>query len=332
VRSLSGGLRGGRDIIWVSNDDMPNVEAGDTLWLLFLKRGQEGQWHVLRGAHDEGLTRVPSAQAPAVAAAGAFFGNHGEKPSPEPPPDEEVKQWIEDAANASRKDAAIAKAKILAAGDAIRPYLQAVEGDSERSIAAAARSLLPLTGGSPAVNGMRLMLRPEAMEIHDGDTQRLTVNFGNITANEIVVVTGQAATGEVVRSIAAFDIRPVALQKDAPAPEALKLTIPEYAERNAGPNPFVHTIQPFTVFPVDVELSLERIKGAENCFRLKFPFGQVDLPGLGKYALRVHFDCPGPRPGQERLLEQNFWGGGQLISNTIILNVAEGTTLDAKAP
>jgi hypothetical protein len=215
----------------------------------------------------------------------------------------------------------------------VRPYLQALDGDSERSIAAAVRTLLPLTGGGPAVNGLRLLLRPEALEIHDGDTQRLTVNYGNITANEIVVVTGQAASGEVVRSIAAFDIRPVALQKDSPQPEALKLNIPEFTERNAGPNPFVHTIQPFTAFPVDVELSLERLKGADkDRFRLKFPFGYVDLPGLGKYALRVHFDCPGPRPGQERLLDQNFWGGGQLISNTIILTVAEGTTLDAKAP
>jgi hypothetical protein len=319
-------LRGGRDIIWVAPEDLPGAEVGDTLWLLFLKRGAQGEWRTLRGAHDEGLAKVPDLRANAVAAAAAFFGNHGEPTATEVPGDDEIRRWIEDAANASRNDARIAKTKLLAAGDTIRPFLQAAETESERSISAAARTLLPLTGGGPAVNGVRLLLRPELLEMHDGDTQRLTVNFGNITANDIVIVTGQSTSGEFVQSVSAFEIRPIAA-KDVPAPDALKVTPPVYPERSAAPNAFVHTIQGFTVMPIDVELGLERSKEEKGHFRLKFPFGTVDLPGLGKYSLRVRFDCPGPRPNQERLIEQNFWGGGQLVSNPIILTIGEGSAL-----
>ena len=324
-RSLSGNLRGGKDIIWIASDDLPGAEVSDTLWLLFLKRGEQGNWHTLHGANGEGPTKVPNLQAPLALATAAFFGNHGEPPPPDLPDDKEVKRWIEDAANGGRNDARVADAKLLAAGDAIRPFLKkAAETDSERSIAAAARMLLPLTGGGPAVNGLRLMLRPEVLELHDGDTQRLTVNFGNITATEIVAVTGQSANGEVVRSIAAFEVWPLQA-KDAPKLAPLKTVIPESTEHASAPNPFVHSLQPFTVFPVDVEVTLERLKGADkDRFRLKFPFGYVDLPGLGKYEFRVRFDCPGPRPDQERLVEQNFWGGGQLVSNSIVIKIGEG--------
>jgi hypothetical protein len=55
--------------------------------------------------------------------------------------------------------------------------------------------------------------------------------------------------------------------------------------------------------------------------RLKFAHGYVVLDGAAKYSVRVHFDCPGPRADQLRLLAANYWRGGQLVSNEITLIV-----------
>jgi len=71
---------------------------------------------------------------------------------------------------------------------------------------------------------------------------------------------------------------------------------------------------------VQIELERSTVDGQEQR-RLKFPHGFVPLPGPGRYAVRVTFACPGPRPDQTRLIEANYWGGGQLVSNEITLIV-----------
>jgi len=37
--------------------------------------------------------------------------------------------------------------------------------------------------------------------------------------------------------------------------------------------------------------------------------------------MRVRFECPGPRPDQQRLIDDNYWAGGQLMSNEMTLVV-----------
>ena len=90
----------------------------------------------------------------------------------------------------------------------------------------------------------------------------------------------------------------------------------------ARPLPLIRTVPALDVVELAVEVQLERTTAdGKDVLRLKFPHGYIVVEKGQTYSLRVHFDCPGPRPDQRRLLEENYWAGGQLISNEIAVKV-----------
>ncbi len=318
--TVKGPLRGSRDIVWVHGKELPaQMESGGKAWLLFLKPGVDGYWHVQNGG-----AAVLGADDPAVAAVANFLGVRGAPPEPEPPSNDEMGLWIKKAAKGSKEARRQAFESLLAAGDSARPQLLSALGDAEREVAAVARTLLALCGGGPAVNNLRLVLEPAKLELSPGGKRMLSVNFANLAAQEMKVVTGRTNWGDNVQAAAAFDVRPqpAAAGKSSPAlPTTLPLAYGKPGLQESPPAPLVRTISAHGALPVAVEVRLETISlDGKNLLRLFFPHGHVDLPGPGAYAVRVYFDCPGPRPEQTRLLE-NYWKGGQLVSNAITLTV-----------
>jgi hypothetical protein len=328
VRSIKGRLRGGRDIIWIAQKDLPGGDLNPQLWLLFLQRGQNGDWHTRLGANNDGLVKLADLRAPVLLSTLHFLGNHGEPPDfPEPIDDGEIKGWMEQAANGSRTGSMEGFTKLAAQGPYIIPKLQDYESQSERSISAAARTLLPLVTSGPPVNGLRLGLRPAAVEFHDGDRREITAVFANITSVDTTMVTGMTLTGESVRAITAYDIwKTDGKGHPIGSPLPTVLTAPDVAAENqkSVQMPIRHAIPAISVYPSDVDLSLECKKDAgKNSIRLNFPQGYVELPGFGTYAVRAHFDCPGPRLDQQRLIDEHYWGGGQLVSNDSLITISE---------
>ena len=333
VRSLKGRLRGGRDIVWIYHKDLPGAEIGNQLWLLFLSRDEQAVWTTLKGANDEGLVKLPDPQAPVLGAAAQFIGKHGEPPDfPDLVLEGDSRPLLEQAGNSNRTSSREALAKLAAQGPDIVPFIRAAEAGEERSISAAARMLLPLVTAGPPVNGMRLGLQPaqpEKIELHDGEKRAVTVNFCNVTLTDITLATGATLSGEAVRAVTAFDVfKTDSKQQPAGGPLAGVLTaaVEAMAENpKSATMPIIHRATPLAAFGVDVQLSLDcgNTPGKTPMrLRLYFPQGYVELPGFGAYLLRAHFDCPGPRPDQQRLVNENFWGGGQLVSNDILVIVA----------
>ncbi len=328
VRSVKGRLRGGRDIIWIGQKDLPGGEVSPQLWMLFLQRGSQGDWHTKPGANNAGLVKLTDLRAPVLLSTLRFIGDHGEPPDfSEALGDGDIKGWIEQAANGSRDGSHEGLAKLAEQGPYIIPILQKYEAQPERSISAAARTLLPLVTSGPPVNGLRLALHPASVEFHDGDRRVINANLANITGTEINVVSGTTLTGESLRAVTAFDIF-AADGKGRPTGPALKTVFTPSAIAADSPKsstlPVQHTVAGFAEQPLALELNLEAKKDAgKTSIRLNFPQGYVDLPEFGTYAIRAHFDCPGPRVDQQRLVDENYWGGGQLISNEILITVAE---------
>ena len=333
VRSIKGRLHGGRDIAWIGQKDLPGAELGPQLWLLFLQRGQNGDWHTRSGLNNEGLVKLSDLRAPVLSSTVRFLGDHGEPPDfPEAIDEGEIKGWIEQAANGSRAGSLEGFSKLAAQSPYIIPILQNYESQSERSISAAARTLLPLVTSGPPVNGLRLGLRPGTVELHDGDRRVITAVFANVTAVDLTVVTGTTLTGESVRAITAYDIfKTDAKDRPEGSPLATVLTAPDVVADNpkSVQMPIRHVIPAISVYPAEVDLTLECKKdGARAGVRLNFPQGYIELPGFGTYALRAHFDCPGPRVDQQRLIDEHYWGGGQLVSNDILITVSENRLPD----
>ena len=328
VRSIKGRLRGGRDIIWVGQKDLPGAEVGPQLWLLFLQRGSQSDWHTKVGANNAGLVKIPDLRAPVLLSTIHFIGNHGEPPDyAEELSDADLKGWMEQAANGSRDGSHEGLAKLAEQGPFVIPILQKYEAQPERSVSAAARTLLSLVVSGPPVNGLRLALHPGTIEFHDGERHVINANLANITSKEMNVVTGVTLTGESLRAVTAFDVFRADAKGHLSGP-ALKTVFTPSASATENPKssalPITHTVAAFSVLPLALELNLECKKDAgKTSIRLNFPQGYVDLPEFGSYMIRAHFDCPGPRLDQQRLVDENYWGGGQLISNEILISVSE---------
>lgn len=336
-RCLKGRLQAGRDIIWVPRKELPNGEPGPVLWLLFLARNADGSWHVQSGGREGKAIKLDGPNAPIIAEVAEYAGRCGAQPEPEPPCESEIALWIRKAAKGSHHASREAFDRLLAAGDGARPQLVAAASSRESESAAIAHTLLPLTGGGPAVNGLRLRLEPEAVTLKPGERRVLTVQFANLTGREMKVVTGQAAWGDNVLAAAAYEARFLCIGQTCPdhevcddcrqraRPPAPTVLPQAYGAAQAGaakPLPLVRAVPALGTTPLPVEIQLESatVDGKEQ-LRLKFPHGHIALSETGKYDVRVHFDCPGPRADQQRLLDANYWRGGQLTSNRIILAV-----------
>jgi len=72
VRSVKGRLRGGRDIIWVGQKELAGGEVSPQLWMLFLQRGSQGDWHIKSGANNAGLVKLTDLRAPVLAGSFPF--------------------------------------------------------------------------------------------------------------------------------------------------------------------------------------------------------------------------------------------------------------------
>jgi len=330
-RALKGRLQSRRDIVWVPRLELPKAEPGPSLWLLFLAQAADGSWHVQNGGRESNLIKLAAPNAPVVAEVAKYAGACGAAPEPEGPDETEIARWIQKAGKGGQDARREALDKLFAAGDSARAQLQVAALSQEREVAAAARTVLPLTGGGPAVNALRLILEPASVTLQPGERRQVTVNLANLSGQELKVVVGQSTWGENVLAAAAYEVRFMGPESEqgagkhgTRAPEATVLP-KEYGVPQPGaskPLPLVREVPAWSATPLPVELALERatVDGKEQT-RLKFPHGHIDLPQPGKYSLRAHFDCPGPRPGQQRLLDANYWRGGQLVSNEIVLIV-----------
>jgi|GEM_PF-5203908 len=321
-RSLKGRLQGGRDIIWIARKDLPKADVSPQLWLLFLGKLPNGLWTVHSAGNTEAKIALNEANSPVIAEVNKVIGSYGDRALPEPPSPAEINEWIHKAGKGSRQAREDAIAKLVSAGDSARQELLAADSSPEREIANAARTLLALTGGGPAVNNVRLTLEPEKIELGDEESRTITVHFVNVTSRPIKIVTGLSAWGDNVQAAVAFDVRPL-LVRDA---QPLKPNMPDgYLQPSTGaaPLPIVRIAPAYGSVPVAVKISVEPALIAGKKVRLiKFPQGSIELPtGGDSYKMRVRFECPGPRPDQQRLIDDNYWAGGQLMSNEMTLVV-----------
>lgn len=327
-KALKGRLQGGRDIIWVPRNELPKAEVNGPMWLLFLTQMGNGAWRIQTGKNEKNLISIDSLQAPVIAEVSKHVGAYGPPPEPEPAAAEEIALWVKKAARGSRSARQDAFTKLLAAGDSARPELLEAAGSQDRETANVARTLLPLTGGGPAVHQMRLVLEPAALELSSGQSRMISVNFANLSGRDMPLVTGTGAQGDLVLASSAYILRPLSAQdaKTSPQQPALPTVMPSgYGATIAGgapPLPLIRNVPNFGVLPMPVRVELENVViDGKPELRLKFPHGYITIPGPGKYSLRARFACPGPRPDQERLQSANYWGGGQLVSNDIVLIV-----------
>ena len=336
-RVLKGRLVGGRDIIWIPRKEVPKtVQADGKLWLLFLSSLGDGSWHVQTGGNEANIESVDSISSPKLVEISKAIGSYAPRQANEGPGDAELVTLVRKAARGSQEARSDAKQKLLAGGDSVRNYLSSLTTSDEHLTATLARTLLPLFNGGPAVQDLRLSLEPAALAMTPGDMRNITVNFVNLSTDDMRIVTGQSAWGENVLAAGAYEVRAVSATRDdngekktaakGAAAELLPSIMPaEYGKaRTAGGSalPLVGSAPGMGMLPIAVSIELEKFTAdGKELRRLKLPHGHVVLPGPGKYALRARFACPGPRPDQQRLIDAHYWGGGQLVSNEIILVV-----------
>jgi len=332
VRSIKGRLRGGRNIVWIGHDDLPAGSGiGEQLWLLFLRRDQDAAWRTNKGPDNVGLVKLSGIDAPVLRRAMSFLGYHGEPPDfPELACACDLTSLIQQAAATDLPTSRQAISKLATFGPDAIPVIQDAEANPDRQIASVGRTLLPLLVSGPAVNGLRLGLRPTAMDFHDNEQHVATLNLCNITQSDILAVTGETLRGEVIQTVTAFDVfKTDAKLRPIGTPLPGTLTMVEIAVNNpkSHSHPLIHKVPGLSVYPLDLELSVEvdHTVGSK-AVRLRFPLGYVDLPGFGSYVLRAHFDCAGPRPDQEALETEGFWLGGQLVSNEMVITVSPNRT------
>jgi len=326
-RVLKGKLRGGRDIIWVSRKDVSAAQPDGKLWLVFLTQNGDGSWRVQKGKEAQAVENM---QSPQIASAAKAAGSYGAAGEGEAPSAGELALWIKKAAKGSQKAKRDASAKLLAAGDAARSELLSALSSDEEDVAAVARTLLPLTGGGPAVNKLRLALEPGVLEVQSGDIRNVVVHFANLSDADMRFVLGQSAWGETIEAATSYRVRAMvgktASDEARDAAPVLPATLPkDYGKprtEGSASLPLIRTAPNLGTLPVAVRIEIEKgtVDGKENRL-LKLPHGVIPLPGPGRYGVRVLFECPGPRPDQQKLIDANYWGGGRLISNEIVLVV-----------
>lgn len=323
--AYKGALQGGRDIIWLPKNDLPKAEIGPALWLLCLELKGDGTWHMLSGEGSPAIVDGPASPAAKAAAEGAVLFSPRKTASGVDKDD--LNLWVKKAGKGSTKARREAFASLLAAGPAARTHLEGAVASNDPEIANTARRLLPLVNGGGPANGISLMLEPARTILAEDGKQYLTIHYANQTDREVRVVVGTSAWGENVAAATAYDVRKLDGDKDAP-PVYLKATLPEsygkLLQDGAAPLPLTRVAPVFGTYPVQVEIQVQKSEvGGVIKRRLNFGYGFVELPGdgVGRYAVRVHFECAGPRPDQKTLIDANFWQGGRLVSNEVILTV-----------
>lgn len=327
VRALKGRLRSNCDIVWVPSKELPQADAGAALWLLCLSRGLDGSWHVMTGGRPENAVRLDRPDADAAANLAKLLGPGTS--AARVPADAELELWVKKAAKGSEHARRDAIDNLVAASDAARPKLAAAAESSDKELAGTARKLLPLTGGGPVVNDLRLVLRPATVALQESGRAILGVDYANLSRRDITLVTGTTRWGENVLASASYELRPLGPETpdgDAkPAGPALPTSLSKsygVEPGSAAPIPRAAVVPALDVKSVGVEIKLERAKeGDKDELRLRFPHGYIAIPGPGRYSLSVRFACPGPQSGQGRLLAANYWGGGQLVSNPVTVIV-----------
>jgi hypothetical protein len=329
-RTLKGRLNGGRDIIWIPRKELPKVQADGKLWLLFLSSLGDGSWHVAAGSEAE---TVESVTAPKLAEISKAIGSFAPKQDGEAPDDAELVSLVKKAARGSQEARRDAMQKLLAGGEGVKMYLSSMTTSDEHDVMTLARTLLPLFNGGPAVKELRLSLEPLTLAMTPGDLRNLTVNFANLSTSDMRIVTGQSAWGENVLAAGAYEIRQLSGEdgeKKAAAKGTVIAALPSIMPADYGkprteggsPLPLIASAHAMSLMPLTVGIELEKFAAdGKELRRVKFPHGHIVLPGPGKYALRVRFAGPGPRPDQQRLIDAHYWGGGQLVSNDIVLLV-----------
>ncbi|HEY3322596.1 MAG TPA: hypothetical protein VGP72_19210 [Planctomycetota bacterium] len=322
-------LRGGRDIIWVRQREIPRAETNGKSWLLALNRLGDGTYHVANGGSDANLVTIENMQAPVVAQVIKAIGAYGPRPAPEAL-NGDVAEWIKRAARSETATRNEAMLKLLAAGESARPQLTAAGCGTDRDQAGVARTLLPLLEGGPVAGNMRLILGPATLALQPGDIRNLGVNYANLSAEEVQIVIGSSAWGANLLASASYELRALPVRKEGeqqPAAGApIKAILPDdYGKAKQGGFtglPMVRVVTAFGALPVAVDVELERVTlDGKEVRRLKLPNGHFMLPGPGRYGLRARFDCPGPRPDQPELSSGGYWRGGQLVSNEIVVVV-----------
>ncbi len=324
-RTLKGRLQGGRDIIWIQRKELPKTQNDGKLWLLFLSSLGDGSWHVQSGGNEANIQIVDSVQSPKLNEISKAIGSFGPPPPPEPPSEGLASEWIRRAARGSEESRRENKLKLLAAGDSVREDLVNWSKTGEHETAALARMMLPLLSGGPVVNDVRLVMEPTVLPLCIGEMRNLTVNFANLSGDDIRIVTGQSAWGENLLASGAYELRPAEAAGKAPAaniPAVLPQNYGRPKTAGSAPLPLVGVAPAMSMLPIAVGIELEKITlDGKDQIRLKFPHGHFIIPGPGKYILRAKFAGPGPRPDQQRLIDQHYWGGGQLVSNEIVLQI-----------
>jgi len=322
--TLKGKLRAGRDIIWLPRKELPGAQLENKLWLLCLSQRGDGTWHIQSGGREP--LKIDSVDSPKVAELAKAAGAFGAAPEAEAPSAAEFSMWIRKAAKGSQQTRREASARLLAAGDAARTELLSALSSDEREVANVARTLLPLTGGGPAVNKLRLVFEPANLELQPGDLRNIVVHFANLDADDMKFVLGQSAWGETVEAAAVYRVRALkgAGTEEPRTPQLFSAVLPQgYGKPRAdgaSSLPLVRVAPGLSTLPVAIRIELEKAtEDGKEIRRLKFPHGSISVPGPGRYGMRVTFECPGPRPDQQRLIDANYWGGGRLISNEITL-------------
>ncbi|HYF49738.1 MAG TPA: hypothetical protein VEJ63_10055, partial [Planctomycetota bacterium] len=239
-----------------------------------------------------------------------------------------VQSWMKSAARGSQERRREAMLHLIRGGDSVVPVLNQGLSDGDHQIVSLAQTLLPIMQGGPVVNGLRLTLDPGRVELSPGQQRIITVNYSNVSDQPVRVVTGASTWGDNVVSAAAWEVRPVSINAEGKTTlgEALPTVLPfgfgQLREGESAPQPLTRVTQAFAQTAIAVSLRVEKVQvDGKDVTRLLFPHGHVDLAAATQYQLRVRFECPGPRADQRRLIDAQYWMGGRLVSNEILLDV-----------
>ena len=327
-RAMKGSFTGGRDIVWVSCRSFPKAEVGASLWLVFLTRAADGVWHVHNNEAGEGLVEVKSTTAPEVARVAKFTGHYAPPTEIETLSDGDLVELLKTAARGSQERRRESMLRLIRGGPAVVPALETALSSDDHQDVSLAQTLLPLMRGGPAVNGLRLSLEPEAVELKPEQRRIISVNFSNVSDQPMRIVTGASTWGDNVVSSSAWEVRPINVDENGKAtpgaalPTVLPFGFGQPKEGDARPQPLVRVAPAFAQAPIAVPLRLEKVQvDGKDVLRLFFAQGHVDLTAATRYSLRVKFECPGPRADQRGLVDAQYWGGGRLVSNEMILEI-----------
>jgi len=328
-RGMKGRFTSGRDIVWVSRKEFPKAEVGAALWLVFLTRAGDGSYHILNNEAGEGLSEVKSPKSLEVTRVAKFLGHYAPPQDAEPLGAGDLVELMKTAARGSQERRRESMLRLVRGGDAVMPALETALSSDDHQDVSLAKTLLPILRGGPAVNGLRLSLESGVIELKPDQQRIVSVNFSNVSDQPMRIVSGASSWGDNVVSSSAWEVRPVLVGENGrtSAGEPLATVLPfgfgQPKPGDSAPQPLVRVAPAFGQVAIAVTLRLEKIQiDGKDVLRLFFSQGHVDLsPAATRYSLGVKFECPGPRADQKGLIDAQYWAGGRLASNEIILEI-----------